>query len=206
MTVTKDARNRLRSADRAVTRQLLIEAGIRVFKEVGYVRATVDRIATEAGASRATFYLHFRTKAELIPELSELAGTVYDPHYADLGAVLRTGEREVILAWVTEAMRRWASIKDLMGPVYEAAGAEPGLTSELFSEDVPGLTQMQEALDAVLPMDSARSALLAEMLFAPLLHFFNRYLRGQQFDHAIVAELIADSWVNAASQAVVKES
>lgn len=48
------------------TRQALIDAAIRLFEERGYERTTVLDIAEAADVSDRTFFLHFRTKEEVI--------------------------------------------------------------------------------------------------------------------------------------------
>jgi AcrR family transcriptional regulator len=59
----------LRDAQKAHTRQRIIEAARAVFYQQGYYGATVDQIVAEAGASRPTFYLHFRDKEQVLAEL-----------------------------------------------------------------------------------------------------------------------------------------
>jgi AcrR family transcriptional regulator len=56
----------LRDAQKAHTRLRLLEAARNVFYREGYYGATVDQIVAEAGASRPTFYLHFKDKEEVL--------------------------------------------------------------------------------------------------------------------------------------------
>ncbi len=51
------------------TRQLLFEAAIAEFRRVGLARASVARIAREAGVSRPSFYFHFPSKQHVLLEL-----------------------------------------------------------------------------------------------------------------------------------------
>jgi AcrR family transcriptional regulator len=72
MTANKRASNRkptLRDAQKAHTRQVILDAARSVFFRQGYYGATIDQIVTEAGASRPTFYLHFRDKEQILGEL-----------------------------------------------------------------------------------------------------------------------------------------
>jgi AcrR family transcriptional regulator len=69
---TKRALNRkptLRDAQKAHTRQRFLDAARSVFFREGYYGATIDQVVAEAGASRPTFYLHFRDKEELLGEI-----------------------------------------------------------------------------------------------------------------------------------------
>ena len=72
MAATKRALNRkptLRDAQKAHTRQRILDAARAVFFREGYYGATVDQVVAEAGASRPTFYLHFKDKDEILREL-----------------------------------------------------------------------------------------------------------------------------------------
>jgi len=59
----------LRDVQKAQTRQRLLDAACHVFNREGIDAATVNHIVAEAGASRPTFYLHFRDKRDVLHEL-----------------------------------------------------------------------------------------------------------------------------------------
>jgi AcrR family transcriptional regulator len=59
----------LRDEQKRFTRQRLVDAAKEVFARTGYAAATIEDITNAAGASRATFYLHFKSKAEIVQEL-----------------------------------------------------------------------------------------------------------------------------------------
>lgn len=54
------------------TRARLFEAAIAEFRRAGFDRASVARIAREAGVSRPSFYFHFPTKEHVLLELQWL--------------------------------------------------------------------------------------------------------------------------------------
>ena len=56
--------------------QRLYEAAARVFARSGYAEASAERIAREAGMSKATFYEHFANKEECILALFDRAAEV----------------------------------------------------------------------------------------------------------------------------------
>jgi AcrR family transcriptional regulator len=66
--VTKSALAR-RPSRRDATREAILEAGLRCFGRDGYRRTALDRVAREAGISRAALYLHFANKEELFRAL-----------------------------------------------------------------------------------------------------------------------------------------
>src|SRR5690349_10373690 len=59
----------LRDAQKAHTRQCILDAARTVFFREGFYGSTIDQIVTEAGASRPTFYLHFKDKEQILGEL-----------------------------------------------------------------------------------------------------------------------------------------
>jgi AcrR family transcriptional regulator len=54
---------------RAKTHALLFEAAIQEYRRVGFERASVARIARDAGVSRPSFYFHFPSKQHVLLEL-----------------------------------------------------------------------------------------------------------------------------------------
>ena len=94
----------LRDDQRAFTRQRLKEAALEVIARDGYPSATIDEIAATAGASRATFYLHFKSKADLIRELVETVPDRDREHiWAGLSR-LRDPDPETVRAWLDEVI------------------------------------------------------------------------------------------------------
>lgn len=193
-------RRRVQAAHREVTRRLLADAAKRAFRARGYAQTTVDQIAEEAGASRATFYLHFRTKADVLDDLLAEATASFEGSYAPLVDALQRRDREATLAWVREAMKGWSSIEDTMRPIYEAANADTQTYQRLFPDDLPGMAAMADELVAGgIVADGAQGGFYAIVLYAPLLHLFRTHLRGEAFDHELAARVIADSWVDIVS-------
>ena len=92
----------LRDQQRAFTRDRLIEAGRQVFAARGYPETTVDDIAREAGASRATFYLHFRSKGDVMAALVDDWVPFAVQTYDVLDELLEAGGPEL-----PERLRAW---------------------------------------------------------------------------------------------------
>jgi len=55
-----------RSRKRRETRQRISETGLRLFLAHGYEGTTLDAIAAEAGISRRTIFLHFKSKDDIL--------------------------------------------------------------------------------------------------------------------------------------------
>ena len=60
---TAVAATKMKKAER--TRQLLLDAALRIIGRKGYSSATVDEIVKEAGVSKGVAYYHFKSKAEM---------------------------------------------------------------------------------------------------------------------------------------------
>jgi AcrR family transcriptional regulator len=74
-------------AQRAATREKLVEGAVRVFAEKGYASATVDDVLSEAGVSRASFYAHFPSKVGLISAVADSFVPLWQPMYEELAAM-----------------------------------------------------------------------------------------------------------------------
>ena len=87
----------LRAAQKRMTYELFLDKGLELFGEKGYAATTVDDIASAAGSTRTTFYLHFASKAELMSALLQRVDTILtaadDP---TLTEVVESGSRELI--------------------------------------------------------------------------------------------------------------
>jgi AcrR family transcriptional regulator len=89
----------LRREQQAATRQRLLKAAYDAFLSGGFDATTIDDIVTAAGTSRATFYLHFRSKADA------LAGTWNELDLPDVAQLMR--EHDAGQDFSTAATRRW---------------------------------------------------------------------------------------------------
>jgi len=89
-----------RSLRKADTARRLMNAGCALFTEFGYEATTIDQIAAAAGISRAAFYLHFETKADIIRALIANVGGSLRERYAALAALGPAPSLEVVTAWV----------------------------------------------------------------------------------------------------------
>lgn len=185
----------LRDAQRLATRRLLVDAAVRVFARIGYARSTVDEIAQEAGASRATFYLHFKTKADLLEPLVERTSAHFIEPYARLGRFATAPDEAAITTWMRQAMQEWSRVEDFLRPVFEATDGDPELLGRLFSEPLPGVRLLARALvEARLVAADEDAQTYAAVLLSPVVHYLRQHLRKSEFDRERVAAAIARSW------------
>lgn len=146
----------LREAQKQMTRRLLLESGLELFKTKGYAATTVDDIATAAGTTRVTFYAYFPSRSELMKalideQLNEALQRVGSPEHGstaqDLVATVADGSPEAITAWLRRTAESWPAIHPIIRIGRHAAVVDPELTDlverwmgEAISDIEDGLT------------------------------------------------------------------
>lgn len=99
----------LRDEQKLMTRERLLSGALDVFAEKGYSLTTVDDITTQAGASRATFYLHFKSRFEVIEALYDRHRSDVAELFARLDEVILSGSRAAIRDWTVGALNWYES-------------------------------------------------------------------------------------------------
>ncbi|MYW05631.1 TetR family transcriptional regulator [Streptomyces sp. SID3343] len=118
---TRSSAPDLRAQQKWYTRQRLIAAAAGLFASKGYEATTVDDIVAEAGVARATFYLHFAGKNDIVVELA-------DRIWADTAAMFAAfGE---LPDWSHASIRAWLH-------TYVTRGEENRQALNFFAEQLP---------------------------------------------------------------------
>lgn len=190
-------RGTLRDEQKRATRARIVESARTLFAAKGYAAVTVDDIAAEVGCSRATFYLHFPGKVEVLRALSEGGITPSTlAVYQDLDHVLDTGSRAEFTNWVTRAMSWFQQYRDMLRAWDEATVLE----SEIRAMAREGLLALPNAMTNYLERwpegrrDEAR--LRVELLLTHLERFFTRWAVQGTIDVSAeqAAEVLTDIW------------
>ena len=113
------------------TRHRILDAALRVFGEVGVHQGSVERIAKEAGCSRAAFYQYFADKDDVLRHLTSQLTLHLDAAVAWLAPVTPGAE-----GWTSlrDLVERWAEIHHRHQPVFDAYPAMFEADPE-FAED-----------------------------------------------------------------------
>lgn len=186
----------MRAAQREFTRNRLVEAAIEVFAEKGYARTTVDDIAERAGSTRATFYLHFKAKSDLLSELIGRGERHYHKIYQNLSPIAQRPTLAGVRMWLSVAMAEWKSVASLSRPVHEAASIEPEVNDILEARSNGQIAELADALRAGVPSLSAPDAeVYASILLAPLSYYFQVFLSGRPFNERRVLDAMASAWM-----------
>lgn len=154
----------LRDVQKATTRRRLLDAAIEVYSREGYTEATVEKITNEAGASRHTFYLHFKDKEEVLQELTleyaERAKAFMETFPGPLPSV------EALEQWLFEAgafLEREALLSSILTQVIgleSPAGSSYGLGA--LEAWIGGLAQKSPAFAAAIDAESQDVAAQAQ--------------------------------------------
>jgi AcrR family transcriptional regulator len=186
----------MRAAQREFTRARIIEAAIEVFAEKGYARTTVDDIAERAGSTRATVYLHFKTKSDVLSELMSRGERHFYKIYQGLSPIAQRPTLAGVRMWLSMAMTEWKAVANLSRPVLEAASIEPEVGDILTARNDGQIAELAQALRDGVPTLSAPDAeVYASILLAPLAYYFQLFLRGRPFNERRVLDAMASAWM-----------
>ncbi|WP_207205420.1 TetR/AcrR family transcriptional regulator [Microbacterium protaetiae] len=101
-----------------------------LFIAQGYGATTTDAIAKAAGVSRATFYLHFRSKAEIVLEQMRKAEPDILSDYRALATVPL--EQGALKDWLLGHAETWRRYRIEFSAIAQAMAAESSVADEWF--------------------------------------------------------------------------
>ncbi|MFG1791361.1 TetR/AcrR family transcriptional regulator [Nocardia sp. NPDC049149] len=187
----------LRDEQKLQTRARLLAGAKELFSTRGYAAVRVDDIAAAVGCSRATFYLHFTGKLEVLRAVAEQSTAPSALRfYEDLDRVLDTRSRAEFVAWVTRAIAWFHEYRDLLPAWDEATALEPEFR-EIARNGILALPNAMPSYLARWPAERTDEARLrVELLVAQLERFFTRWaVQGTIHVSAErAAEVLTDIW------------
>jgi AcrR family transcriptional regulator len=192
----------LRGNLKLLTRQRLIESAQACFEEKGYAQTSAEDITSRIGASRATFYLHFKGKSDVLAEifanghlrqvldLVESLDALPDPlrlsdiqDWLDSYRKIYQQTRGVIRAFIQGESREGTALHAVSDTARETF-------LDVMSRKVMAIRERNG-----LPADPADARLRALLMFVELERFcYYVYLRNQKFSINAGLELIAEEW------------
>ncbi|BDB60872.1 MULTISPECIES: TetR/AcrR family transcriptional regulator [Rhodococcus] len=185
----------LRAAQKQMTYELFLAKALELFGTKGYAATTIDDIATAAGSTRTTFYLHFSSKADvmsaLLTKVDSILTAADDP---SLTEVVASGSRALIRQWLDRKLTQWDEIEPYMTASYQAAH-EPDVatTTEQWFESA--VADMTAGLDRAGRLDPDRRRIRCVLAFGQLEHMSRRYFSlGWRTPREICLDELTDSW------------
>lgn len=121
----------IREEQKLLTRERLLDAATSVFEEVGFRSATLEQVATRAGANRTTLYLHFKDKIDLAAGVAARLSSSVAALYSRLGA-MHDPSRQDIRQWLDELLAARKRHPVLYEAAHEAITSDPAVSRELL--------------------------------------------------------------------------
>jgi AcrR family transcriptional regulator len=186
----------MRMEQRQITRTRLIDASIQVFAERGFSRATVDDIVVAAGTTRSTFYLHFASKADVLPEMLERSATHFRKMYDGLGTIVQNPSFIDVRDWLSNSMDEWSKVRDLVAPVLAATKVEPVVQEAMDRRANEQSDELASSLQAAIPtLGQEEGRIIARILMAPWGGYLDLFVRQVPFDREKVLDTLAEAWM-----------
>lgn len=188
----------LRQAQKRLTSELLLKEGLALFEAKGYAATTIDDIAAAAGTTRQTFYQHFASKAALMKQLitavDELLIAVDDPR---LSAVVESGDREKIHAWLGKKIDQWPAIKPYVTAAHEAAAQDAEIQDAIDVWFESAIADIHRGLDAADRFAPSSRRVRGTLAFGQLEFASTRWMRhGWDVDRDETHAVLTESWLS----------
>ena len=188
----------LREAQKRMTRELLLREGLGLFESKGYAATTIDDIAAAAGTTRQTFYQHFASKAALMKDLIAAVDQMLiaedDPR---LSAVVESGDREQIHAWLGTKINQWPVIKPYITAAHEAAAQDAEIQEAIDVWFESAISDIHRGLDKADRFAPSSRRVRGTLAFGQLEFASRRWMRhGWDVDRDETHALLTESWLS----------
>lgn len=180
-----------------MTRNLLLQSALEVFEDKGYDAATVDDIVGRAAANRATFYLHFSSKAQVVLGLiEEINDQIVGSDVPRLTQVIADGDRQQIREFHRRRFDQWPRIMPTIVAANAAAAADSEVQAAVDSWHDTAIREIVAGLDAAGRFTKKSRHARAVAAFAQLEYFSRRWARHgwTGLGRAEALETLTDSW------------
>ena len=189
-------RQSLREVQKQVTRERLIEAAAEEFRNRGFNETTAENIATAAGASRATFYVYFRTKAEIVAELMRRSQSDVMAAYRRLDD-MEDPDQAGILDWLDETIMLWRERSSDFNTMEQALANDDLVTETwltILGDTYKVMPKTFARYTDPVQHERARLHLLTLQMALDRTMFFT-ILRGRPLDMALLKDVLAMQWL-----------
>ncbi|MGX4689000.1 TetR/AcrR family transcriptional regulator [Streptomyces sp. JNUCC 63] len=180
-----------RAEQKRRTRAALIYAARGLFVAQGYTATTADAVARAAHVSRATFYLHFRSKAEIVVELMRDIEPEVVASYEQLS--LTDPTPSATEQWLREHAALWRRHRMEFTAMEQALANEEAVAEEWFAL----YGRLADAMAAVtgrlttqgLTAERARARVIALVMTIERAFYFSVVRDRPAFFEAIILEI-----------------
>jgi AcrR family transcriptional regulator len=183
----------LREEQKLATSRRIVRAAQRVFVHSGYSKASIDEIAAEAGVSRATLYLHFDSKADLMAAASKDLQNDSDEMFRRLLVVLADGSRQDLRDWLCAALGWLDARRPMARASQESQLEEPEKAASSIRTSV--LQILEPWVQQWPPARRAEARVRLELCRLQLQHFvWGHYRQLVMVGDEVVIDVLTDFW------------
>jgi AcrR family transcriptional regulator len=185
----------LRDEQKRLTRRLLVEGALAAFERKGYAATTIEDIVAEAKASRATFYLHFKSKAEVVLVVTQTLGRRWRELYVELTSGERLS-RDELYAWLDAMVGNYETNRASLDAMNQAVAIEPEVAEVRLANIRETIAVMAESIQRWSGGDEEDALVRAALLLAQMDRFFDLWvIRGLPFDRERALATLTDQWL-----------
>jgi AcrR family transcriptional regulator len=188
---------RVREELREATRQRLLSAAEGIFQRDGYSGTTVGNITTSANVSRATFYLHFADKSDVLMTLvrGDLADT--PDYWREVDEALVDGGRTALWAALANTLNWYGQHSNMVRAVREAMAAHPHLARQFEGTFSGFADELSRYLSRVPPEQREGAHLRLQLLMMQLDQLAYRLVvLGQTgIDREVMLDELTEIWL-----------
>jgi AcrR family transcriptional regulator len=187
----------LRDEQKRLTRRRLIEGALVAFERKGYAATTIDDIVAEANASRATFYLHFKSKSDVVLVMARTLGTRWRDLYRELTSGERLSRKE-LYDWLDAMAGHYQTNRATVAALDQAAAVEPEVASVRLANQQESMGVVAESIRRWYGSDEEDARIRAALLLAQMDRFFDLWIvYGLEFDRVRAIGTLTDLWFSA---------
>jgi AcrR family transcriptional regulator len=186
----------LRDEQKRLTRRLLIEGAVTSFERKGYAATTIEDIVAEANASRATFYLHFKSKADVVLVVSRTLGRRWRELYLELTSG-GPPSRQDLHRWIDSMVDNYVTNRGSLGALDQAEAIEPEIAAVRLANHEESIAVIAASIRRWCGCGEEDARVRAALLLAQIdrfLHFWK--VDGIPFDRERAVGTLTDLWVS----------
>ncbi|TVT09850.1 TetR/AcrR family transcriptional regulator [Amycolatopsis bartoniae] len=189
------ARNAFREQQWREAHERYLVCARTVFANLGYHAATVADVVAEANGSRATFYAHFRDKADVAACLFERVLPAAAGIYRRV-AELPVLSRDAVRSWLDEhALGFWLRYAVEVDAVNHAMAADPSVATRHYQWVLEATRELRPYLAAWTGPRADAGLTRASLLVLQLERLCYHWLvRGVAHDREQMLDILADLW------------
>ena len=187
----------LRDEQKRLPRRRLIEGALAAFERKGYAATTIDDIVAEANASRATFYLHFKAKSDVVLVMAQTLGRRWRELYREMTSGERLSRKE-LYDWLDAMAGHYLTNRSTVAALDQAAAVEPEVASVRLANQQESMAVVAESIRRWYGSDEEGARIRAALLLAQMDRFFDLWIvYGLEFDRARAIGTLTDLWFSA---------